>query len=93
MTKTKKPKTASSQLVLGQSMIISHYRDGITAKWLYVGDDGGNGRNTMMTFNRIYQPDKETDPSVAFYDKSFMIFHRSTFNKYVSRMSCFTVIY
>lgn len=95
MTKTKKKKTASSQLVKGQSVLLSHFRDGINAKWLYVGDVGnmGMGRNTMMIFQRIYQPDKETDPSVAFNAESEMVFHRSMFNKYVVNMSCFKVIY
>ena len=93
MTKTKKPRTASSQLVKGQSVILSHFRDGINAKWLYVGDQGGTGKNTMMIFDRVYQPDKETDPSIAFNDQSEMVFHRSMFNKYVVNMSCFKVIY
>jgi hypothetical protein len=93
MTKTKKPKTPSSQLVKGQSVILTSYRDGIRGKWLYVGDQGGTGKNTMMHFDRVYQPDKETDPSVPFNDTPFMIFHRSTFNKYVVNMSVFEVIY
>lgn len=93
MTKTKKPRTASSQLVKGQSMILSLFRDGVTAKWLYVGDQGGTGKNTMMIFDRVYLPDRENDPSVAFNSETCMVFHRSMFNKYVVNMSCFKVIY
>lgn len=93
MSSKQKSKTASSQLVKGQSVILSLFRDGINAKWLYVGDSGGTGKNTMMIFDRVYQPDRETDPSVAFNSETCMIFHRSMFNKYVVNMSCFKVIY
>lgn len=93
MTKTKKPRTASSQLVKGQSIILSLHRDGIKSKWLYVGDQGGTGKNTAMIFDRIYQPDMETDPSVPFNDQPCMVFNRSMFNKYVVNMSTFEVIY
>ena len=93
MIKTKKPTTASSQLVKGQSVILTSYRDGIRGKWLYVGDSGGTGKNTMMIFDRVYQPDRETDPSVAFNSETCMVFHRSMFNKYVVNMSIFKVIY
>lgn len=93
MSSKQKSKTASSQLVKGQSVILSLFRDGINAKWLYVGDNGGTGKNTMMIFDRVYQPDRETDPSVAFNSETCMVFHRSMFNKYVVNMSCFKVIY
>ncbi len=93
MSSKQKSKTASSQLVKGQSVILSLFRDGINAKWLYVGDNGGTGKNTMMIFDRVYQPDRETDPSVAFNNETCMVFHRSMFNKYVVNMSCFKVIY
>jgi hypothetical protein len=92
MRKPSKNKTASSQLVIGQSMIIMEHRDGIKSKWLY-NEGSNNGKNTHLVFKRIYQPSPETDPSVQFDKRNDFGISRTMFNKYIPCWTTFTVIY